>query len=186
MEEEVHTSALGILKDVVSAVEGRDVPELRKLSNKTIHNAGIYQDKASVSIAVLSYSLSKVYERYKGFKGWAEFDSSIKALLKSAVSCLEKYDHSGFEGALERIFLSIRKLDERLKRHIMYVIHKARISKASRLCEHGISVERTAGILGISQFELMDYIGSTWIADVGVGFTIPASKRLSVARRIFK
>ena len=49
--------------------------------------------------------------------------------------------------------------------------------------EHGISVARTAEILGIGQWELMNYIGKTWgpefVSDQDV------QKRIAVARKLF-
>ena len=65
------------------------------------------------------------------------------------------------------------------------MLNKARINKASRLYEHGISIGRTAELLGVTRFELMDYVGKTYIADVKENMTIGARERLMIARRLF-
>ena len=69
MDEVVKKDILKVLSDVAAILqveEEKDVAELRELSNHTIHNASIFQDEDSVSIAILIYSLSKVIERREG------------------------------------------------------------------------------------------------------------------------
>ena len=65
------------------------------------------------------------------------------------------------------------------------VIEEAKIKKGYKLHEHGISLGRTAEILGISQWELMNYVGKTKISDVDI---VPTDvvQRLKLARGIFK
>ena len=69
MDEVVKKDVLNVLSDVVKILkvgEETDVIELMELSNHTIHNASVFQDEDSVSIAILIYSLSKVIERKEG------------------------------------------------------------------------------------------------------------------------
>jgi len=188
MEEEVHKDILSILGEIKKAVELKDIMLLKRISDQTIHNSSLYQDRNSVSVAVLSYSLSKLYERerYHLFKGWSGFEKMLKTAFDSMIDDLEKHNYPLFEEHREGLFKSIAKLDNRLRKHVQFVIHRARISKSSRLYEHGLSLGRTATLMGISQFELMDYIGSTWIADVKEGISTNAVERLKIARRVFK
>ena len=80
--------------------------------------------------------------------------------------------------------MELTKLDPKLKIHIKEVFEKARINKASRLYEHGISAGRTADLLGISTWELMDYSGTTGLADKGI--TKDVKERIKIARELFK
>jgi len=79
----------------------------------------------------------------------------------------------------------INKLDLKLKEYIQDVLLKAKISKGSRLYEHGLSMERTAFLLGITQYELMDYIGKTHIADVRMKVLMHPKDRMKIARELF-
>jgi len=66
------------------------------------------------------------------------------------------------------------------------VIRKARIRKASRLHEHGVSLGKTAELLGLSQFEMMSYVGSTGISDVKESKTFSVAERMKLVRRAFE
>ena len=66
MNDNVKRDILRTLNRTVEILKEKDVTdltELKELSNTTVHNASIYQDEDSVSVAVLIYSLSKIFER---------------------------------------------------------------------------------------------------------------------------
>src|SRR3989339_1066347 len=87
MESIVRNDALQILNKVIEILETKEekgTMELKELSNNTIHNASIFQDECSVSIAVLIYSLSKIIERNPEFNY-----SRVFKLLKEARYSLE-------------------------------------------------------------------------------------------------
>ena len=70
MESAVRNDALRIISrviEILEAKEEKDPMELKELSNNTIHNASVFQDECSVSIAVLIYALSKIIERNPEF-----------------------------------------------------------------------------------------------------------------------
>ena len=75
-------------------------------------------------------------------------------------------------------------MDERLKMYIHEVIVQARIRKGSKLCAHGISAARASQILGISRWELMNYVGQTTLSE---RFTenVSVSGRMKTARGLF-
>jgi len=95
-------------------------------------------------------------------------------------------DLQGFEKVMKQYTATLEKIDKKLKVHIQDVFRKARINKASRLYEHGLSVGRTAELLGINKFEVMDYIGKTYIADVKENITIDSIERLKFSRSLFR
>ncbi len=188
MDERERLNLIHVLDRAVDALKSGNVKELRNLSNQTVHDAAVYQDEFSVTIAVLIYSLGKIHERemhYSGFKGWKKYCDVCSAGLESAKNYLIKSDMEAFSLSVKKYVDEISKLDTKLKQHIQDVLQKARINKASRLYEHGLSLGRTAELLGISRFDLMDYIGKTYIADVKENLTINAKKRLDFARGLF-
>ena len=65
------------------------------------------------------------------------------------------------------------------------VFRKASVNKASRLHEHGISLHKTARILGVTLWELNRYVGQTGIADVNLAYTLDLGKRIKQAEGIF-
>jgi hypothetical protein len=80
----------------------------------------------------------------------------------------------------------LSKVSGNFKKHIQYVFRKAKINKASRIYEHGISMEKTSKLLGISIWELAEYAGHTRIGDVNLSITLPIKQRIKFAMEIFK
>lgn len=188
MNEEDRKNIIEIFSESVKAIEEDDIVLLRELSDRTIKSASIHQDRYSVSVAILIYSLAKVYERggYRNLKTWDRFDKGVRKLLNEGRDALEKEDLSKFDSVLTEFFSLIDRLDKKIKKYIKDVFEKAKISKASRLYEHGISLGRTAEILGISAYDLMDYVGKTYIGDVKESITLGVPNRLRFIRGLFK
>ena len=73
-----------------------------------------------------------------------------------------------------------------MKSYIQDVFRKARINKASALYEHGISMEKTASLLGITMFELANYVGQREVAEVPEIKTIDVRSRIKLAMDMFR
>ncbi len=70
MRAEIKQDIISIIKDALLAIKQDDTEKLKEISNHTLHDASIFQDKHSTSIAVIVYSLSKIFEKnkYKEYK----------------------------------------------------------------------------------------------------------------------
>jgi len=179
---------LRILRETKVAIEKEDVVALKELSNQTIHTASIYRDTDNISIAVIIYSISKIIERknYQKYRGWDKFFKKFMICLDRAISALEKNNDSYFVDQLKCIRKDINSLTGSLKKHIQEVFKKAEINKASRIYEHGISMQQTANLLGISIWDLAEYAGQTGISDVNLALTLPVKTRVKNAMEIFE
>ena len=189
MDEHIRNNIIRVLDKATKSIKEDNIKQLKDLSNETIHDATIYQDEYSITVAVLIYSLSKIYERethYGKFKGWKIFCFDCFRGLEVAKEKLVANDLQGFEKVMKQYTATLEKIDKKLKVHIQDVFRKARINKASRLYEHGLSVGRTAELLGMNKFEVMDYIGKTYIADVKENITIDSIERLKFSRSLFR
>lgn len=183
MDEVVKKDILRVLSDVTDILkveEEKDVADLRELSNHVIHDASIFQDEDSVSIAILIYSLSKVIERREGKLNY----KVLLGLIMDARKDLEQNRIDGYRKIIKKLFKFISTIDTKLKLYIEQVINQAEIKKGSKLYAHGISLGRAAEVLGISQWELMFYIGKTKLPDIKGGVSV--RQRLSYARSLFK
>jgi hypothetical protein len=168
------------LIDILKEKEESDISQIKELSNHIIHNASIFQDEDSISTAVLIYSLSKIIDRMQ-----KELDySKILNMLNSCILNLKNNDDEGFRKSIKDLFNFIRTMDRKLKLYIYEVMNQAQIKKGCKLCEHGISVARASEVLGISQWELMHYLGKTTLIDK---FSEPVNvvERLKIARSLF-
>lgn len=168
------------LVDILKVKEEGDISEIKKLSNHVIHNASVFQDEDSISIAILIYSLSKIIERKEKDLDYGK----LLNMLNSCISSLKNNEDENFRKSVKNIFNFIRTIDEKLRLYIHEVINQAQIKKGCKLCEHGISIARASEVLGISQWELMHYIGKTTLIDQ---FSEPVnvSYRLKIARSLF-
>ncbi|MCK4647579.1 hypothetical protein KAT24_01465 [Candidatus Pacearchaeota archaeon] len=181
-------NVLRILEETKKALRNNDAVKLKEMSNRTIHTASIDQDLNSVAVAVIVYSLSKIIERedYKKYPGWSEFHKLIVDSIDKAIAAVSKGDDKELREQFGLIRKAIGKLSGKLKIYIQDVFRRASINKASRIYEHGISMERTASLLGITMFELSEYAGKTGISDVPLGKTLGVKKRIKLAMEIFE
>ena len=186
MEEKEHI--LNVLKKVKESLKKENYVEIKNLSDKVIHSASINQDPDCIAVAVIIYSLSKLIERksYRKYRQWPNFYRGYKRSIDNAIKALEKNNIGRFRGEIDSIRKQIQNLSGNLKKNIDYVFRKAKINKASRIYEHGISIEKTAKILGISIWELAEYTGKTGIGDVNLGITMPIKQRIKQAEEIFR
>jgi predicted HTH domain antitoxin len=186
MEEKGHI--ISILKRVKIAIRENNVISLKDLSNQTIHSASINQDEISITLAVIIYSISKIIERtsYEHYPNFKDCCSSIESRISKAIVFLEKDAEESFLRELQNLIKDLEKTSGNFKKHIENVFRKARINKASRVYEHGISMEKTSKLLGISLFELAEYAGNTGISDVNFNLTMPVKERIKLVENIFK
>ncbi len=184
MEDKIKRDILNVLIKSLEAIKKENVKEIKEQSNHVIHNASIYQDKESILIAVIIYSISKIIERVETKEEIKEVMEKIKNHLQEAIDFLKRDNLKDFEQELKHLNLELNKLDPRLKLHIKEVFEKAKVNKASRLYEHGISAGRTADLLGITTWELIEYSGATGIAEKGI--TKSVKERIKIARSLFK
>ncbi len=159
MEEVDHI--IQVLNDAKKALISRDAGRLHQLSDQTIHCASSEQDASSITIAVLVYSLSKIVER-KDIHKIRNYDLIIKkfiGFLDLAILALKEGNRGAYESHLQRARIALTSTSINIKIYIQEVLRKASINKASKIYEHGISMGRTASLLGVTQWELSEYAG---------------------------
>ena len=178
MESVVKKDILAVLEASLPMIKANDAAGLKALSNKTIHNASIFQDDDSVTVAVVVYYLSKLVERAK------VENQRITGLVTDAINNLKSNEFGHFRLALKRLVETISRLDAQLKLYIGEVINQAQIKKGSKLYQHGVSMARAAAVLGISQWELMNYVGKTAISE-NFPEAVDVKSRLRFARKLF-
>jgi len=178
---------INILEQTKHAILNKSVIQLKDLSNKTIHTASSQQDSASITIAVIIYTFSKLVERddYKRIKGWDKFVRKFNSFIDLAIMALQSSEKETYEKHIQKARQALESHSITLKPYIHDVLKKASINKASKIYEHGVSLEQTAKLLGITQWELSDYIGSRTMADVKQNQTINVKERAKMAMEFF-
>jgi len=179
-------NVLRILEESLEAIKNNDNLKLKDLSDQTIHTASITQDPENVAVAVIIYSVSKILERptYSKQRGWINFYTALTTGLENSIDALKKNDDVHLTQHLEGIRKRIDGLSGNLKKYIQDVFLKASINKASKIYEHGISLEKTANLLGISQWELAGYAGQRDY-EKSESRTLSAKERIKLAMEMF-
>jgi hypothetical protein len=180
---------LRIFKETKEALDKGDSAKIKNLSNQTINTASLTHDPDNIAVAVIVYSLSKILERegYRKLKGWQEFYKKYISCIDQIIVSLNKKDDVKVREYLSIIRKAITGISGRLKDYIRDVFRRAKINKASKIYEHGISMERTSKLLGITMYELADYSGG-WkeISEAPESKTLKEDSRIKLVLDMFK
>ncbi len=181
-------NVLRILEETKKAIEEQELLKLKELSDQTIHTASISQDPDNIAIAVIVYSLSKIIERpsYRLQRGWSNFYNGLMMGISNSIDAIKKDDDIHLKMHIQGIRKKIAGLSGNLKKYIQDVFLKASINKASKIYEHGISMEKTAALLGISLWELASYAGQKDLLDNEFQETLNTKQRIKLAMEIFE
>jgi len=182
-------NVLRILEETKDAISKEDSVKLKELSNQTIHTASTSQDPDNIAVAVIVYSLSKIIERkqYQEFSGWRNFYAEIVSAINDSINSIKNNDDKRLKEDLTKVRKTVSQLSGKLKIYIQDVFRKAEINKASKIYEHGISMEQTASLLGVTLFELASYAGQKpEISETSFNKTVDVKKRIKTAMEMFK
>ena len=168
-----------VLENAKKAILNKDPYALQEESNHIIHCTAVYQHPEAIQTAVIVYALGKILERGQGIS------KEILGYMDKAIQFIKADNMRGFNNEMKALLTAIATVDENLSKYMQHVLTEARIKKGSRIYEHGISLRQTAAIFGLSQWELMKYIGKTRMSEY-VATTIPIKKRIDFARHLFE
>jgi len=169
------------------AFEKSDSATLKELSDQTIHTSSIEQDPENATVAVIIYALSKVVERpdYRESPNWERFYKNILKETSHLILALKENNIKEIRTHLKLVRKSISDLSGNLKKNIEEVLRKAQVNKASKIYAHGLSREKTAKLLGVTSWELADYIGEKELEENKLGKTMDVRSRIKMAEEIF-
>jgi len=171
---------LRILEETKVALKEKDALKLKQLSDQTNNTASLVQDADNIAVAVIVYSLGKILER-----GYTENFNLIVKKIDDVIRCVKK-EGNLLQNSLKQLRTEIGKISPGMKKHIQDVFRKASINKASKIYGHGVSMENTAKLLGITVWELADYAGQTDISNVPESKTLSVKERIKIATSIFE
>jgi len=176
-----------VLRSARKIISGGNYNKLTALSNETIHSATVNQNPLNIIVAVLIYSLSKILERenYRKMEGWREFENLLLKNLDLMIAAADKGDRENvilYAGEVRHI---LNTFSGNLGSYIKDIFRKAEINKAFKLYEHGLSVQKTAKLLGVSLWDLSSYIGQSKISEAKVSVSLPVKTRIQYVEEFF-
>lgn len=179
---------ISLLIEAKKAAQEDDSLKLKDLSNQLVHSSSVFQDEDNIIVAVLLYALSKLIERKINYNE-KEYTSYLKKYLDAidkSIFSIKKNDFKSFRNNVKGMISETSKLSGDIRQGIEDIFQKARINKAARIYEHGISMEKTASLLGISMWELAEYSGQTNVSEADFSKTVDVHTRIKNAMEIFK
>ena len=180
---------LKILEGTKASIQKGDAVTIKNLSNQTTNTAALTHDPDNIAIAVIVYTISKLLERadYQKLPGWQEFYNTIFKCINNAIVSIKSNNEAKIKEDLDSLRNSIIKVSGSLKKYIQDIFRKASINKASRIYDHGISMEKTAHLLGITMFELASYAGQReQISEAPMIKGTDVKSRIKLAMNMFK
>src|SRR3989338_945252 len=183
MEEELRILLLKLLEETYLSFLQLDATRLRIVSDKALQNIELNQDPFSINLTITVYSLAKIVEwrhHYKA-KPWALFQKHIKKHLLFAQRFLSEKNTQKYKKSMKAIIQHLADLESSFKYFITEVITRAKVKKGTLVYERGLSVGRAAALMGISSWELMEFIGQTRLEGAGPFTTMPIIKRMKFA-----
>jgi len=180
---------LKILEGTKASIEKDDAVTIKTLSNQTTNTVALTHDPDNIAVAVIVYSISKLLERedYKKLPGWNEFYKTVLICIDNTIASIKSNDEAKIKENLNNLRKSLMEVSGSLKKYIQDIFRKASINKASKLYEHGISMEKTANLLGITMFELASYAGQREsVSEIPVGAGISTKARIKTAMELFR
>ena len=186
MEIKVRADILAVLTQSVSAIKRQDADGLAELSNQVTHSIFIFEDEIALETTITLYSLSKIIARNETnpVKNWDKHVIKITDILVEAKNACEEREDTVCLTKLDEIIKYICTIEDKMNLYIEAILKEVQIKKGAKLYEHGYSMGRVADILGISQWELMSYVGKTKSSDE-IPKTRLVDARLRAAKRLF-
>jgi len=181
-------NVLRIFEETKEAIIKEDALKLSELSNQTINTASRTQDPDNIATAVIVYSIGKIIERkkYRDFPEWEKLYKKILSSIDELIASIKEDKEKNFKKSVDSLRNYIDKLSGKLKDYVQDVFRKAMINKASKIYEHGISLEKTASLLGVTMYELALYSGQTGVSNTLENITIDTRSRIKIATGMFE
>jgi len=162
--------------------------ELREVTNQSTSSFAIYQKKVWLSIALISYALSKIvekprYEKYAS-KG-SKFSDSVSNCIQKAAALCKLGKVADCQTELDNVITQIQTMESRDMRFLSDLIVKGRTKVAATMYAQGLSLDTVVDLTGAERNEVLSYTGKTTVPD-RMGRTFSAKDRMAYARKLLK
>src|SRR3989338_1250105 len=184
MYEKVCIDLTDVLNNVLKGLRHEAKIDFIPLSDHCIHCASVFQDPASLQVAVVVYAIGKIHQRIDSESQRLKLEKQLISLFEKCIDHIKNNNEKGFLETMRKAFDVIRVVDKNISMFVDEVLDKAKLTKGIKIFRHGISVRKTAEILGISSWDLMSYRGKTQILEEEKLREDPKSRFL-YAKKIF-
>ena len=118
-------------------------------------------------------------------EGWSDFYNNLVKNLDLMIKAGEEGNRQDLVLYAGEIRQVLNTFSGNLGSYVKDVFRKAEINKAFKLYEHGLSVQQTANLLGVSLWDLSSYIGQSKISEARVAISLPEKERVKYVEDFF-
>lgn len=182
MKEAIRKTVLKALQQTIVIFrvrEEKDIDNLKILSDEVIEDVAVSKDLDVISLTVLIYSLYKIVKELSE----KDYQNLLKE-LQFAQKNLQQNNLAKYNKNMKVLFELVKGSNVKVKEHLADVLHAARIKKSAILMNKGLSLGQAAGLMGLSNWDLQQYVGHTSFMEQQKS-TLPTNKRLDVALQLF-
>lgn len=183
---ELKKDIIEVLKNVKKSLEKGDGDKILEWSDHIIHSASIYQDENTIALAVITYALGKTLKKMPQIAKTGKFCILCSEYINDAMLSARNDEWVNYHEALEKMTQDILRIDKEYSHHLEYVLSAAKLKKGSKMVAHGISIGRVAETLGITQWELMGYIGGSIETEISEMDHKTLKHKFKFAKEVFK
>ena len=186
MDDELRIDIQNVLDGAYGNIKSGRYDILHGLSDHVIHSLSIYQTKDILKVAVLVYSLNKIFEEEKfEAAGIERFKAQVLKYLDTARTHLRTGKDDRYYETLDKLWAYVKKFSGMIKLYVEDLLTTARVSKGGKLYEHGLSLGKAAKTAGITEWELMSRAGKTKISEQVKKMPAMNKKRLDLLEELF-
>jgi len=142
----------------INCLKNRDVKGLRKIAADATDDAAVEQHRETILISLIDYSLSKILSKLH----YDMPESLVNGIMENMQKTIDSPDEEKLK-YLELIEKDIIGFDAQHGNYENNIMDKARIKKAAKLYEKGLSLRQAADIAGASSSEVQDFVGKSKI-----------------------
>ncbi len=175
-----------ILEEIYQEFSKGDARALRKINDECIECLGKAPEKNMLSLAVISYVLSKILSKPRYFERRAnkEYLGKMKEQMQRCVALSKGNDEEKMSYCIEGMLKTVDMISGSDRRFFLGLQQKALLKIAATLYAQGFSLGRASEITGVEEREILKYAGGTMMFDRFKGKKT-MQDRLKEARGIF-
>jgi len=162
--------------------------ELREVTSSSTSSFAIYQKKVWLSLALISYTLSKIVEkpRYEKLASrGTRFSEAVSEGLQKAAALYRLGKEAVCQQELDDVVQQIQNMESKDMRFLSNLIVKGRTKVAATMYAQGLSLDTVVELTGAERNEVLNYSGKTTMPD-RMGRTLSARDRMAYARKLLK
>ncbi len=181
MNDEIKNNIISVLtslRDMLSS-DRMISAELKSLNDSIMENVSLFRDQDSISVSILVYSLYKIYSKNSSLE-----KKTLHKLVKSALDGIN--NEATFRTKIRSVFDHLKKFDKNLDTNILQIIKHVQVKNGLKMYGLGISIGQASETIGVSKWEIMDYLGSYDIVDKDSNNRIDPKTRLHFTQGLFK